>query len=338
MNLSWSRSDVLRELRDLVLFMVASVVQTYFMCPRCNTFYNYSVIWLFNFLLWVSLWKGNSLLANFVTKKIPWIKYPLHRLWVGIVSTIAYTLLAVLGILELISRGFSFNLGSGYKSTIYISMAITILIALILHSREFFLHWRQAARDAERYEKESISAKYESLKGQINPHFLFNTLNVLTNLVYEDQDKAVKFIKQLSQVYRHVLDTRDQELITLKEELIFLDSYLYLQQIRFGDKLKLNIEVKTTGSLIPPLVLQMLVENAIKHNVISNDDPLTISIYESEGCIVVENNLQRKMILPDESPGIGLENIRKRYSILSTKQVEVIENDKFIVKLPLLPA
>lgn len=327
---------VLSEGRDLIFFVVITFVQTWLMCPRCNTPATYGVVWFFNLLLWIFLWKGNSALSQYLDKQIPWIKFPIKRLWVGIVCTIVYTIIAVILVLEGITRGFNFNFGKGYEMTIYISMGITIVIALVLHSRQFFLHWQKAAKDAQRYEKESITAKYESLKGQINPHFLFNTLNVLTNLVYEDQDKAVKFIKQLSQVYRHVLETRDQELIKVGEELSFLDSYLYLQQIRFGDKLKLNVNLKNVNSLIPPLVLQMLVENAIKHNVISNDDPLTISIYESEGFIVIENNLQRKMVLPDESPGIGLENIRKRYSILSSKQVEVIVNDKFIVKLPLL--
>lgn len=329
---------VQREGRDLIVFLAITFVQTWLMCPRCNTSYSYGVVWLFNLLLWIFLWKGNGALSMYVDSKIPWIKFPLKRLWVGIVCTIGYTVIVVILVLEGITRGFNFNFGKGYEITIYISMAITIVISLTLHSRQFFLHWQKAAQDAARYEKESIIAKYESLKGQINPHFLFNTLNVLTNLVYEDQDKAVKFIKQLSQVYRHVLDTRDQELISIQDELNFLNSYLYLQQIRFGDKLRLNIQMDNANCMIPPLVLQMLVENAIKHNVISNDDPLTISIYESENFLVVENNLQRKMVLPHESPGIGLENIRKRYAMMSALPIEVTETENvFSVKLPVIP-
>ena len=168
-------------------------------------------------------------------------------------------------------------------------------------------------------------AKYESLKSQVSPHFLFNSLNALTNLVYEDQDKAAKFIKQLSEVYRYVLDTRDKEVVSMEEEKNFLNSYLFLQQIRFGDKLKLEVNLDETRSRIAPLVLQMLVENAIKHNVISEENPLHINIYVKDGFIVVENNLQKKSVMLDESPGIGLDNIAKRYEFLSDKKVEVIE-------------
>jgi LytS/YehU family sensor histidine kinase len=186
-------------------------------------------------------------------------------------------------------------------------------------------------------EKESIRAKYESLKSQVSPHFLFNSLNALTNLVYEDQDKAAKFIKQLSEVYRYVLDSRDKEVVPLEEEKKFLNSYLFLQQIRFGDKLMLEINLSDTRSLIAPLVLQMLVENAIKHNVISAEQPLTIRIYSVEGYIVVENDLQKKSVVQGESQGIGLENISRRYEFLTDRKVEVIEGDTFRVKLPVIP-
>jgi LytS/YehU family sensor histidine kinase len=154
--------------------------------------------------------------------------------------------------------------------------------------------------------------------------------------VYEDQDKAVKFIKQLSEVYRYVLDTRDKEVVTLEEERKFLRSYLFLQQIRFGDKLKLQVELDGIQTLVAPLVLQMLVENAIKHNVVSEEDPLHIRIFSENGYIVVENDLQRKSVLVDDSPGLGLDNIARRYEFLSDKKMEVIQNGKFIVKLPLI--
>jgi LytS/YehU family sensor histidine kinase len=214
---------------------------------------------------------------------------------------------------------------------------ITIIISLILHSREFLLRGRQATLDKEIHQKESIRARYETLKSQVSPHFLFNSLNALTNLVYEDQDKAVKFIKQLSEVYRYVLDTRDKEVVTLEEERKFLRSYLFLQQIRFGDKLKLKVELDGIQTLVAPLVLQMLVENAIKHNVVSEADPLHIRIFSQDGYIVVENDLQRKSALVNDSPRLGLDNIAKRYEFLSDKKVEVIQNGKFIVKLPIIP-
>jgi LytS/YehU family sensor histidine kinase len=134
-----------------------------------------------------------------------------------------------------------------------------------------------------------------------------------------------------------VLDSRDKEVVTLEEERKFLSSYMFLQQIRFGDKLRLEINLENSRSLIAPLVLQMLVENAIKHNVISEVHPLTIRIYLDNGFIVVENDRRTKTVIQSESPGIGLENIIRRYEFLSDKKVEVTKGDVFRVKLPVIP-
>ena len=193
--------------------------------------------------------------------------------------------------------------------------------------------------EAEKYQKESIAAQYNSLKNQVNPHFLFNSLNALTNLVYEDQNKAAKFIKQLSEVYRYVLDTQSKEVVSLKEELDFLESYLFLQKIRFGNNLKIEVDLSGIRSMVAPLALQLLIENAIKHNIVSSDDPLTIKLTGQGKFIVVENDLQRKASLGEPSQGIGLENIRNRYKFLSLTPVEIIEADaKFIVKIPIIEA
>jgi LytS/YehU family sensor histidine kinase len=161
-------------------------------------------------------------------------------------------------------------------------------------------------------------------------------LNALTNLVYEDQDKAAKFIKQLSDVYRYLLETHDREIVPLEEEKKFLESYLFLQQIRFGNKLKLILSLDTKNCMVPPLVLQMLVENAIKHNEISEDHPLCIQILTDGDYIVVENNLQRKEIMPEASGGLGLDNICKRYEFLSERKVEITKGKKFTVRLPII--
>jgi LytS/YehU family sensor histidine kinase len=134
------------------------------------------------------------------------------------------------------------------------------------------------------------------------------------------------------------LDSRSKEVVPLEEEVHFLKSYLYLQQIRFGDKLNIDMNLQDLKGTIAPLALQMLVENAIKHNVISKDDPLTIHVFRQNQNLVVENSLNRKSIMPEESNGLGLENIRKRYSYLTDNPIEVIESEKaFRVTLPVLP-
>jgi sensor histidine kinase YesM len=326
-----------REARDILLFLLASIVQGLLLCPRCSSTRSHVLVIMFTFVMWILLWKGNWLVTRFVSSKVSWLRTPLKRLVVGILSTVGYTVLAIVTAMWSFEFIFGFRFGSSYYTTVYGSTIFTIFISLILHSREFLLHWKRTSVEREKFEKESAIARYESLKNQVNPHFLFNSFNALSNLVYEDQDKAVKFIKQLSEVYRYVLDTRDKELVPLSEELKFLQSYLYLQQIRFGDKLKVDLDLQEKNYEVAPLALQMLIENAIKHNVVSEDDPLSIRLYHDDHYIVIENNLQRKTSLGEPSAGVGLENITKRYAFLSDRKVEVIENERsFTVKLPIL--
>jgi LytS/YehU family sensor histidine kinase len=185
--------------------------------------------------------------------------------------------------------------------------------------------------------KENFVARFENLKSQVNPHFLFNSFNALTNLVYEDQDKAAKFIKKLSDVYRYVLDTRDREVVSLEEEMDFLKSYVFLQQIRFGEKLKIDIQLNGIKSMVAPLALQMLIENAIKHNVVSEESPLTVKVYADDQYLAVENDLQKKVILSEDKSGVGLDNIRKRYEFLTGREIVIQETpEKFIVRLPFI--
>lgn len=330
------RKIILREARDIVILILVGIFTTWMglTCKHCYD--NTREFWIvasFTGLMWVMLWKGNSYLADYLSTKVSWIDYPSKRFVVGLVATVVYTFLVMYVIGAIYTLSFNVNLTSG---VIY-SVIITIVISLFMHSRAFLLDWKQSVVTAEQLKRESIAAKYESLKNQVNPHFLFNSFNALSNLVYEDQDKAVKFIKQLSEVYRYVLDTRDKEVVPLAEELKFLNAYGYLQQIRFGNKLCIEISVNNTTAGVAPLALQMLIENAIKHNVVSEDDPLTVKVYEADNFLVVENNLQKKTSLGEPSAGVGLENICKRYEFLSNDNVVILNNSKtFVVKLPLL--
>jgi hypothetical protein len=330
--------DDRKSLLRLVLFsVIGGSLLAYFTCKSCSSSLQYFLIAAsLNTLCWFILWGGNSFMGSYVDRKIQWTVNPIKRLIVGIIGTLTYTVIAMILLMESFRFFLPIKFDDSYTETIYVSIAITIVISLFMHGRMFFLSWKKAAMDAERLQKENAVARYESLKNQVNPHFLFNSLNALTNLVYEDQDKAVKFIKQLSEVYRYVLDTRDREVVTIKEEVDFLKSYLFLQKIRFGDNLKTEIQLNSQG-MVAPLALQMLIENAIKHNVVSQDDPLSISIKEENGFIRVENNLQRKSKLGEPSSGIGLENIRNRYAFLSDKKVEIAETPtQFSVCLPIL--
>jgi LytS/YehU family sensor histidine kinase len=214
---------------------------------------------------------------------------------------------------------------------------ISITISAIFTSNDFLRNWKYEAVRAERLEKEKIASQYESLRNQVNPHFLFNSLNALSELVYENQELAVKYIRQLSEVYRYVLDSRNQEVVPVHEELAFLKSFIFLQKIRFGDNLKVSITVtEQADKFILPLSLQLLFENAVKHNIISSDDPLEISIYEESTYLILKNRLNRKKSTGEIS-GIGLENIIMRYKYLTEKPVLAQEVDGyFIVKIPVL--
>ncbi len=333
-----TRKKILAETRDLFLFFLVSLFQAYLMCPRCSTPQSYVPVVFFTFLIWVLLWRGNAFLAGYLSKRIPWIHFPVKRFWVGMAVTIIYTVVAIISLIEFFQYFTEMTFGSGYYYTVYGSVLITILISLFLHGQQFLSSWRKASFEKEKFEKESMVARYESLKNQVSPHFLFNSLNALTNLVYEDQGKAVKFIKQLSEVYRYVLDTRDKEVVSVSEELKFLESYLFLQSIRYGNKLAVEVSLPNHAHMqVAPLALQMLMENAIKHNVVSEADPLRIKLYSENGFLVVENNLQKKPVYGEPSSGVGLENIRKRYEFLSSQKVEVIADaQSFRVKLPVL--
>jgi LytS/YehU family sensor histidine kinase len=324
------------KLKLIACLVGGGALMTFFVCDSCLESWNrYILITLFVSAIWVTMWLGNEYISHRLDERLSWTKKPLMRLAIGVLAAVLYSASVGYAIVILFESGFGLNVGGIYQ--LYVTVAITILITVIMTSRSFLFKWRDSAIDAEKLQKENIAAKYENLKSQVNPHFLFNSLNALTNLVYEDQDKAVKFIKQLSEVYRYVLDTREAEVVSLGEELKFLQSYVYLQQIRFGDKLKIHIRLDNENFFVTPLALQMLVENAIKHNVISEDDPLNIQLYNDDGFIVVENNLQKKSLPGERSSGLGLENIRKRYELLSERSVVIIENENsFVVKLPVL--
>lgn len=190
---------------------------------------------------------------------------------------------------------------------------------------------------AERQEKENILSRYESLKNQVNPHFLFNSLNTLAALVYEDPALAEKFITKLTKVYRYVLEHKEEILVTVQEELRFMENYVFLQKIRFTENLRLNIDINPVPQqVIPPMTVQLLVENAIKHNVITRDKPLFIDIYIEEFFLVVRNTYQKREPHAP-STGIGLQNLTERYSFLSDMQPKFfIEDSYYIAKIPLL--
>lgn len=308
---------------------------SFFTCPTCFiSFKDCAITSAFSASIWYTMWMGNTILSEVIERYISWVKRPITRLIVGMIGTIVYSVSVVALLVTIWQSLMHFYFGE-LTSIILSSLVITFIVSLVMHSRAFLINWKESLLSMEKLKRESVAAQYESLKNQVNPHFLFNSLNVLTGLVYEDADKSAKFIKQLADVYRYVLDTRGREVVTIEEELKFVNSYLYLQQIRFGDNLKVNINISDLKKCLPPLALQMLIENAIKHNIVSSENPLTINIESTPEYLMVSNNLQRKTSLGETSSGLGLENIRHRYQYLSDRPVNIVSNDElFKVELP----
>jgi sensor histidine kinase YesM len=199
--------------------------------------------------------------------------------------------------------------------------------------------WRKAYEENEKLLKLQWQTRFDLLKNQINPHFLFNSLNTLSALISENPNQAELFVHEMSKVYRHLLQSNQNALVTLAVELKFIDSYFHLLKTRFGNGVFLNNEIppQYLAYQIPPLTLQILLENAFKHNVISEKKPLIIDFKVDEsGMLVVQNNIQRKTI-NIKSDGVGLVNISEKYDLMSNDKIQIVDDGvNFKVILPLI--
>lgn len=210
---------------------------------------------------------------------------------------------------------------------------------MIYEAVYFYGKWNEANLEAEKYKTQQIVSQLESLKNQISPHFLFNSLNTLAAIIPEDASQAEKFTEKLSDVYRYILQYKDKELVFLNVELDFIESYLFMLKIRYPENLEVIIDIpnRYLNMHVAPLTIQILLENAIKHNVISKTSPLKIRIFiDDKEQIVVENELKLKTVAKN-STKTGLENVRKRYAYLSDKSIDVFQNQEiFKVSVPLI--
>ncbi|MBN1117291.1 MAG: histidine kinase [Bacteroidales bacterium] len=291
---------------------------------------------LHSILYTAGIWIGCIIIVDFLWKKYPWENYPWKHLLLEVPLIFIYTMAFSYGIYKLeVKLGLIDPMEDIYLSAV-ITILITFLITSIHEAVEFYKQWKYNFSKSVRLEKDNIEARYETLKQQINPHFLFNSLNNLTTIV-EDNTAAVEYIENLSEFLRYGLKSRDRELVLVTDELNFLSKYLKIQNSRFGKNLDVNIDIPKNfyHYSLPPLVLQMLVENCIKHNIISMDKPLKIDIQADKERISVVNNLQKKQT--QSSTGNGLSNIIERYKFFTTAEVQVSETSSiFKVSIPML--
>ena len=247
----------------------------------------------------------------------------------GLFSFVAQAILQLCGILDHQLPGHIQALVSIYLPS--------FLIVSVYEAIYYFIQYKQAIIDRERLETQHVQTELNNLRNQINPHFLFNSLNTLMNLIPTNQEAAMSFLSKLSKFYRYTVNTNDEKLIPLSKEIEYARLYIDLLKERFRDALDVNIDLDDhDDQLILPLSLQLLIENAVKHNVVSKDAPLRVDITfdKSTGELVVSNNVQKK-ISSTTSTGMGLENIKKRFQFFTTRPIKIIQDiERFQVCLP----
>lgn len=353
MALTYSKKDAksISPLVDLRRFLVInlgiSLVLCLSFCPKCFTSWDglerIFPDFVFSFFVSSALSWGGNKVEDLLDPLISWIHHPFKRLLATFLSYMAYSFVVSF----ILAFGFyywngDFELnnipwGSLLEFTL-MPMKIALFFMAIFTTRSWLMEWRKSAIEAEKLRSEKLASQYQSIKDQLNPHFLFNSLNALSNLVYEDADRSAAFIQKLSKIYRYVLDVQQEDLVNLRQELDFAQNYLELQKIRFEENLNYSIQVpECKDCLLPPLSLQLLLENAIKHNIVSQDYPLFISILQKGDELWVSNTYQPKTSQTEPSTGVGLENIKSRYQLLSQKKPEIIQTEnEFLVRLPIL--
>jgi two-component system LytT family sensor kinase len=297
------------------------------------------------FVMFLLFYEGYMLLNDFLDKRFPRWQVSAKRYLVGLAlfKLFSLTVFSLIGILPhlLFEPGVVGPLieSTGLRLHFVVLALVATIYYCILTSFHVFRNIHQASLQAEKLQKEIAQAQFESLKNQVNPHFLFNSLNVLTSLITLDPLLAEKFTEQLSKAYRYVLEHKGDDMVALRTELEFIHSYVFLIDIRFKDKLKINLTIppEKLNWLLPPLTLQLLIENAVKHNVVSKKSPLQIDIFiDQQDYLCVSNNLQ---IRDDKmaSSRVGLRNISNRYGYITDKPTFFgLADDRYVAKIPLL--
>ncbi|MBW4360800.1 2TM domain-containing protein [Flavobacterium taihuense] len=307
-----------------------------------NVLITFSLSCLYSF----GLGFGNGYLNNLLDRKWDWLEQTNLRVYYGILVTVLYTVPVVLGIdyiifvvLQKMALDQFFNERMIWVHLFYIILSLGV--SVFMQARSFMVKWKQASKTEviqQRIIAGTANAKFETLKNQIDPHFLFNSLNVLSSLIEENPENAQRFTTSLSKIYRYVLEQKDKELVSVEEELSFAKTYMNLLKMRFENSLfyELPETVVNPDAKVVPLSLQLLLENTVKHNVVSEQRPLHIRIFIEGDYLAIQNDLQKKEVIQSRQ-GVGLQNIVDRYGIITNRKVLIEQDEKrFTVKIPIL--
>ena len=291
----------------------------------------------------VVLYAVNVVLYAQLDKIFKYDMYSAKRLVIGFISSFIVTLCTVFLLrlfIRIVIEGKSFDsfLSNETPDDYVGSSIITFVVLLAIHLLSFYKAVQEKRVKEQKIIAGTASAKFESLKNQLDPHFLFNSLNVLSSLIEENPDNAQKFTTSLSKIYRYVLEQKDKELVSVEEELAFAKTYMNLLKMRFENSLfyELPETVPNPEAKVVPLSLQLLLENTVKHNVVSEQRPLNIRIFMEGDYLAIQNDYQKKEVL-QERKGVGLQNIINRYGIITNRKVLIEQNEQtFTVKIPVL--
>ena len=293
------------------------------------------------------LWEGNYFICTYWSRRFPGFETTVRRLIRQVLTCTVYILLLNLLTTRLfvflnVVEAFDF---SNFRNNFLMGLVLSYLIIAIYEGIDFYKGWKThlikaeiLAREKSEIQLALVDAQLSALRDQLNPHFLFNSLNTLSSLIDLKNNKAITYLEQLADVYRYLLENREKHLVPLDEELAFAEAYISLNKTRFRNDLTYKVASdQPSGSLlIPPYALQLTLENAIKHNAIGPDMPLEITVSAEQDYLVITNNRRPRPVLAT-STGVGLENLRHRSLLATGKPVEVIKNNElFTVKVPLV--
>jgi hypothetical protein len=326
----------------LIIIASSSIVAFFFQGTKLfSSFYFYIKYASIGMAFGFAFAYGHGLIRYYTRNKLDWTKNPKKANIISLLMYIVYGLIICPLIPYIYDRWWGVA-GEELVLDVMIKALMTFSLDMItisiFYSTDLTKYWIKSIENNEELKRENLIAKYDALKNQVNPHFLFNSLNTLSGVVEQKPELATDFIKKLSDIYRYVLEQSDKELVSINNEMKFVEDYIFLSKIRFGEALVFNSVLPAKSNIhIAPLGLQMLVENAIKHNIIADDMPLKIEIGIEDGFVILKNNNQEKTTIVSDKKPQGLENLKKRYAYLSDSPVEIIKSEKeFIVKLPII--
>jgi sensor histidine kinase YesM len=328
-------------LKYFILGLVAAAVAIVLYLAEPGPVFYFSAVWIITIAFLV--WLGNRILTKFLDKKLSWSKWGNSRFFIHLFVVLIYLLLLVNVTYYIIKTTLTSDPPTPEQLIVMNAYGAVIFIPAfsIYFSLHFLKHWRESEVESARYQKETMRSQLDLLKNHIDPHFLFNNLNILSSLIDKDKQASKVFIDKFAEVYRALLKTASNDLITLSDELNFIQSYIYLIRTRFETNIQFTINVAEgiKRRMIPPLTLQMLIENAIKHNIILENQPLLIDISSDQENLMVSNNLnaKNKTVDEDKEGGTGLLNIEKRYAYFTSRPVKIMKTStRFEVTVPLL--